>query len=211
MSLRSRLLNRSFRLLYGPLQFLHEPAGRCLFGQSWHGRRVATLSGVPPLGRLLDVGCGSGLLLALAAQRHSLAIGIDPSRAMLLRARDRGLLVVAGRSDALPFTSRSFDSIVATYPGGWILNDRTWQEFARVLEPGGAVAILLGGTVEHGRAGKLRSIVTGVLYGSQSMDVSTMQIEAPVRAGFAGSINALEDAWGTVYRWDGILLEVPKD
>ncbi len=210
MSIRSRLLNRSFRLLYGPLQFLHEPAGRCLFGESWHGRRIETLANLPPSGRLLDVGCGSGLLLDHALSGRSLAIGIDPSRAMLRRARSRNLTVVAGRSDALPFAAHSFVSIVATYPGGWILDDRTWEELARVLEPGGAVAILLGGTVERGRAGTLRSIVTGVLYGRQSMDVDNMQIDAAERAGLVGRVKARDDRWGTVYRWEGCLPDAKR-
>ena len=96
---------------------------------------------------LLDVGCGTGLLaqaaLAVVGERGSVT-AIDPSRAMIERARHRGIstlrLAVAER---LPFADRSFDTITMGYALRHVSDvDRAFAEFHRVLRPGGQVLLL---------------------------------------------------------------------
>src|SRR5215813_13658162 len=60
-------------------------------------------------GDLLEVGCGTGLLLRRFAKLTKTARGIDLSPGMLETARARGLDVVTGTALELPFPDASFD------------------------------------------------------------------------------------------------------
>ena len=99
---------------------------------------------VPPGGRWLDVGCGTGALaetiLALAAPRE--VVGIDPSPAYVAFARDRlsdpRARFEVGDAQALQEASATFDAVVA----GLVLNfvpepGKALSEMVRVARPGG--------------------------------------------------------------------------
>jgi ubiquinone/menaquinone biosynthesis C-methylase UbiE len=60
---------------------------------------------------VLEVGCGTGLLLARMARFSRRVQGVDLSPNMLARARARGLDVVEGSATALPFDDESFDVV----------------------------------------------------------------------------------------------------
>jgi ubiquinone/menaquinone biosynthesis C-methylase UbiE len=60
-------------------------------------------------GDLLEVGCGTGLLLERLARVTRSAKGIDLSPGMLERARNRGLDVQQGSAVSLPYPDASFD------------------------------------------------------------------------------------------------------
>src|SRR5436305_3403967 len=59
-------------------------------------------------GRCLDVGCGTGVSTAAVAELGWSAVGVDLSEDMLEIARGRGLDVIQGPADALPFDDRTF-------------------------------------------------------------------------------------------------------
>src|SRR5256885_4763910 len=59
--------------------------------------------------RVLEVGCGTGLILGRLAPEAALACGVDLSQGMLRVARARGLSVAAGSATQLPFADASFD------------------------------------------------------------------------------------------------------
>jgi 2-polyprenyl-3-methyl-5-hydroxy-6-metoxy-1,4-benzoquinol methylase len=64
-------------------------------------------------GRLLDVGCGEGMLVEVAARRGWHAEGTEISTAMIRYAREeRGLTVHHGVLEDLPLERRSYDAIV---------------------------------------------------------------------------------------------------
>jgi ubiquinone/menaquinone biosynthesis C-methylase UbiE/DNA-binding transcriptional ArsR family regulator len=102
------------------------------------------------LGRLLDIGTGTGRLLEVLAPRVTAAVGIDASRAMLALARARlsrpGLMHCSVRlADMyrLPMTEPMFDTVVlqmvlhyAEDPAGAL------AEAARVLRPGGRLLVV---------------------------------------------------------------------
>lgn len=207
MSLRSRALNGLFRLLYGPLVFLHEPAGACLFGPSWSGRRRMLAARLPPHGVVLDLGCGNGHLLSILRHRTGPSLGVDLSLPMSRRARTEGARVVLADAKCLPLETEAVVAVVCSYPGPWIRDERVWRELARVSEPGAQVLILLGGTVTRGRWSSLRSALIRAIYGRQLEDVNTIQVDGFGHECIPGCITVKDDEWGQSLIWIGRRLE----
>jgi len=95
-------------------------------------------------GRVLDVGCGTGRVTAALAARGAKAWGVDPSAAMLEVARSRvprGAGLREGRAEGLPFRDGWFDAAVCWLTVHLWDRPRGFAEVARVLRPGGRVAI----------------------------------------------------------------------
>ena len=99
------------------------------------------------LASMLDLGCGTGNLLAAAADRFPGArlVGIDPSTALLAQARSRlerkGVELIGGACEELPFADATFDGCLSLL----VLQefaDRAGalREMRRVTRPGGIVA-----------------------------------------------------------------------
>lgn len=87
---------------------------------------------------ILEVGCGTGLLLDRIKGFARSARGVDLSPGMLERARERGLDVVEASATELPFEAASFDvtcsfKVLAHVEG----IERALSEMARVVRPGG--------------------------------------------------------------------------
>jgi len=93
---------------------------------------------VPLTGRGLEIGVGSGRFAApLGVQ-----VGIDPSRAMLARARARGVEVFAGIAEHLPFADDSFDhALVVTTLCFVDSPEAMLAQARRVLRPGGVLVM----------------------------------------------------------------------
>jgi SAM-dependent methyltransferase len=105
---------------------------------------VIAASGVATGSRVLDVGCGSGELLRAIAAAGALASGVDPSPGMVEFARSvaPGADVRRGEAQRLPWPDGSFDVVTAV--NALQFADDTVEalaEFARVLVPGGIVAV----------------------------------------------------------------------
>ena len=108
-------------------------------------RRLAVREVVWPGDRVLDACCGTGDL-ALEAERHGgRVVGLDFSGRMLARARRKSATIVWVEGDALalPFEDASFDAATVGF-GVRNLSDLGLglRELARVLRPGGMVAVL---------------------------------------------------------------------
>ena len=97
-------------------------------------------------GAVLDVGCGTGNLLAAILQRRKVAAaGIDLSEKMIEKARERldgGVDLRVGDSERLPWNDGTFDIVTCTdsfhhYPSPIA----ALKEMRRVLRPGGLVII----------------------------------------------------------------------
>jgi ubiquinone/menaquinone biosynthesis C-methylase UbiE len=91
---------------------------------------------------VLEVGCGTGLILQRVAATARSAVGVDLSPGMLQAARGRGLEVVEGSATDLPFAEASFDvcysfKVLAHIPD-W---DACMREMVRVTRPGGRIII----------------------------------------------------------------------
>ncbi len=109
--------------------------------QSWRRRTVTALA-LPAGSTVLDLACGTGDLSRLAQRRGYRVVGADLSAGMLENNRSGAPLVGADGS-RLPFGDRSFDGLVC----GYALRNftdlaATLGECARVLRPGGRLAVL---------------------------------------------------------------------
>jgi uncharacterized peroxidase-related enzyme len=99
--------------------------------------------------RLLDVACGSGLALELAAIRGAHVSGIDASPRLVEIARDRSPDgdIRVGDMTALPWADATFD-VVTSFRGIWATTIDALAEARRVLRPGGRIAVTTWGHVK---------------------------------------------------------------
>lgn len=104
--------------------------------------------GVDTGDRLLDVACGSGLALELAALRGAVCAGIDASERLAAIARDRNpdADVRVGDMNELPWSDECFD-VVTSFRGIWGTTPGAVHEVHRVLAPGGRFAMTIWGDV----------------------------------------------------------------
>lgn len=96
-------------------------------------------------GRLLDVGCGPGIVLLPMAGFFTEAVGVDPDRDMLAEAERqatrRGVTNarwVAARAEDLPAGLGGFRVVVFAQSFHWTDRDRVAALVREMLEPGGA-------------------------------------------------------------------------
>ena len=145
---------RHARELFAPLGPTYDRYANLLsFGQDPRWRRFLVSRIPADASRVLDVACGTAAVaieLARAAPSRTV-VGVDQSVEMLAAGRarvaHRGLdgrvELREGRAEALPFADAAFDALTFTYllryvdePGA------TMRELARVVRPGGTVAML---------------------------------------------------------------------
>jgi demethylmenaquinone methyltransferase/2-methoxy-6-polyprenyl-1,4-benzoquinol methylase len=111
----------------------------------WWRRRTSATVAVPRGSIVLDLGCGTGRLGELLADRCRV-VGVDVSLAMLAAARRRlgpRVRLVQGSAFGLPFSDRTIDGAVS----GFVLRNlddlpAAFAELARVLRPGSPAAIV---------------------------------------------------------------------
>ncbi|KAH8658130.1 S-adenosyl-L-methionine-dependent methyltransferase [Xylariales sp. PMI_506] len=114
------------------------------------------------LGTLLDVGCGPGQAIRFLAPHFARAIGIDPSAGMIETARSmpdvrtstsEPLRFEISSAESLgsnlspPIADGSVDLIVAANAAHWFDMAGFWPSAARVLKPGGSVALWCSGEI----------------------------------------------------------------
>jgi ArsR family transcriptional regulator len=115
-------------------------------------RVEAALQSVLPaqMGRLLDIGTGTGRLLEVLAPRISAGVGVDASRAMLALARARlskpGMdhcLVRLADMYRLPLPDASFDHVMLQMVLHYAEDpEAALREAVRVLKPGGMLVVI---------------------------------------------------------------------
>ncbi|OQE19462.1 hypothetical protein PENSTE_c015G01659 [Penicillium steckii] len=111
------------------------------------------------LDTILDVGCGPGNVVRAFSPHFSHAIGLDPSEGMMATARSLG--GITSKSEQIryevstaedlginlpqPIQDSSVDLITAANAAHWFDMSRFWASAARVLKPGGSVALWTSG------------------------------------------------------------------
>jgi SAM-dependent methyltransferase len=116
--------------------FTCQPAARLVvFAQIRAGQRV------------LDVGCGTGVVAVAAARTGAHVTGLDLTPELLRRARENASIVGSeiewheGDAEQMPFADEAFDVVVSQFGHMFAPRpDVVTREMLRVLKPGGTIA-----------------------------------------------------------------------
>jgi ubiquinone/menaquinone biosynthesis C-methylase UbiE len=118
---------------------------------------LADAAGIGSGMQVLDVGCGPGGLTGELVDRvgagNVAAIDPAPQFAAACQDRHRGVDVRIGVAEDLPWTERSFDSVLACLVIGFVDDPAlAVREMVRVTRPGGVVAACMWDLAEGGMA-----------------------------------------------------------
>lgn len=97
-----------------------------------------------PTTRVVDLAAGTGRLSRQLRRVSPCCIAVEPSATMraVLRVRVPGVPVVAGAAESLPLASGSADLVTVGDAFHWFDARRSLAEIARVLRPGGWLALI---------------------------------------------------------------------
>jgi ubiquinone/menaquinone biosynthesis C-methylase UbiE len=114
--------------------------------------------------RYLDVACGTGHLVAAAAQRGAISEGVDFALPMIdaARANYPGSMFQVADAAQLPYDAASFDAVTCAFGLPHMASPQAAVEEAfRVLKPGGRFAFTLWFGAERG--GELQAIAKSAI------------------------------------------------
>lgn len=156
MSSVARLLHPVIKiilyLIYQPLACTYDWVASIVSLDKWKSWILTILPRLQG-NNILELGHGPGHLQRAMAQKGFTTVGIDASRQMIHIARRRlardgfPIRLSRAKAESLPFASRSFDSVTATFPAEYILSENTLCEIHRVLKVDGVLLILLSGWI----------------------------------------------------------------
>jgi demethylmenaquinone methyltransferase/2-methoxy-6-polyprenyl-1,4-benzoquinol methylase len=109
---------------------------------SWRRAAVRAL-GLRSDARVLDIACGTGDFCREVAAAGGCPVGLDRSAGMLAAAANPRAPLVRGDGLSLPVRGASFDAVTCGFAlRNVVALDPLFAECARVLKPGGRVALL---------------------------------------------------------------------
>lgn len=156
---------------------------------TWAAGLVAPAAGE----RVLEVGCGHGVLVSLLAAAGARVVAVDRSATMTAAAGRRNALAVAGdrvRLVTAPLTAAdvgpdSFDAVVSfDVRAFWTPPAPEWDVVARVLAPGGRVVVAFS-LMDPGTEERVATAVRR-LAGQRGLEVTGIDRAATTPYGSAG-------------------------
>ncbi|MGH2810678.1 MAG: class I SAM-dependent methyltransferase, partial [Actinomycetota bacterium] len=168
--------------------------------------KVLEKAGVGPGIRVLDIGCGAGGFLRMAAAAGAVVTGLDASEGLLRIARERiprGEFSL-GDMQHLPFEEASFDVVTAFNSIQHAPDpEKALAEARRVVRPGGVVAGVVWAD-EHGDVARVMDEVRDILTSGREDEESRQSEETPFAGGESDAlVNLLQAA--------GLLPETPVE
>jgi SAM-dependent methyltransferase len=155
---------------------LAEPQNTGLFGDALDAAGVAAGADV------LDVGCGSGLALSLAAARGARCSGIDIAPSLLAVARERvpEADLREGGLDELPFGDQAFDVVLAVNALQFAFAPAAaLGEVSRVLRVGGRLAVGQFAAPERCESTALHHAMEALIPADRQEDHAPYALSAP--------------------------------
>src|SRR5690242_20185242 len=108
---------------------------------------ILDLVPVPPGATVLDLGAGTGKLTRVRARRYAHVVAVEPldgMRAILERVLPE-VQSLRGRAEEIALADASVDAVFAGQAFHWFANTAAVAEIARVLRPGGVLALVANG------------------------------------------------------------------
>jgi SAM-dependent methyltransferase len=142
--------------------------------------------------RLLDIGCGSGLILVMAQERGATPAGLDISPGLLEITRERlpQSDLREGDMESLPYADAAFDAVTGVNAFQFAGDPRqALREAARVTRPGGRVVASLFAAPERSQGTIAHEAMSALIPPERAAD------HAPYALSLAGHLEAaLADA-----------------
>lgn len=101
---------------------------------------VVSRCGIGPGVRVLDLAAGTGIFTALLVPTGASVVAVEPVESM--RAKIEDAEVLDGTAEAIPLPDASVDAVTVAQAFHWFRFDEALAEIARVLRPGGSLALL---------------------------------------------------------------------
>jgi ubiquinone/menaquinone biosynthesis C-methylase UbiE len=142
MMTRASVLNALFATLYDQLAPAYDTIAALAFAGEW-ARWRALAARFADRTPIVEIGCGTGHIVASLSRDGLSIIGLDASSRMLTQARRRaaGRLALAV-AERLPLRTASVGTILSIFPTRYILEPATWREVERALAPGGRLIVV---------------------------------------------------------------------
>jgi SAM-dependent methyltransferase len=137
---------------------------------------------VGPGTSVLDVGCGAGLTLVLAAGRGATVSGLDVSPGLLGVARERlpAADLREGDMESLPYPDATFDAVVGVNAFQFAGDPRlALREAARVTRSGGRVVASLFAAPERSQGTAAHEAMSSLIPPDQAGDHAPYALSAP--------------------------------
>lgn len=143
-----RFVRFYFRLLYDELAWSYDLVSWVVSMGQWRSWQRAALPFLP-VGRVLEVGHGTGNMLVDLVRGGYRPLGLDLSARMgglarrklrrVLGEQSKHIALLRAGVDALPFANGAVPALLSTFPTEYIGRPAAIAEFYRVLAPGGVL------------------------------------------------------------------------
>jgi ubiquinone/menaquinone biosynthesis C-methylase UbiE len=140
-----RLFRQIYKHFYNRFAFTYDPVSAIVSRGEWRAWTRAAIPFVRKEGQVLEIAFGTGNLLLDLFEAGLKPVGVDLSPYMIgitrrkLRARSLSPSILRAAVQQLPFPTAHFDSIVMTFPPGFITDPRAMKEMQRVLADDGSL------------------------------------------------------------------------
>ncbi len=193
----TRLLRLAFHLFYNPFAFTYDTVSAIVSRNHWRDWARAAIPCIVGT-RVLEIPCGTGnLLLDLCAAGYR-PIGVDLSAAMIsisrrkLRNANGKARLARVRAQALPFPTAAFDSILMTFPPGFVFDPYALAELHRVLDERGRLIWVDAGRLLP-RDAWSRALNAALDATSADGNFERVAQEVLSRAGFEAKVETVRD------------------
>lgn len=113
-------------------------------GRPGYAEAALDAVGLPEDAEVLDLAAGTGKLTRQLVPRYARVVAVEPLGAMraILERVVAGAEVLEGTATAIPLPDESVDGVFVAEAFHWFGTEEAVAEIARVLRPGGALAVL---------------------------------------------------------------------